>query len=139
MEQMQYRYDAAQRANRRVRVAVFIATLIILVGVGYWVLAPVVTLTSALTPRTLTSLDPEVAEAERIRLKELLLPEERALIEDFETQIKWVYDYLEVFTDFDAYRRRHWDHHRHLGVDGDTKDAYPSVISGWGLPALLFR
>lgn len=102
MEQMQNRYDAAQRANRRVRVALFFATLIILGGVGYWALAPVVTLTSALAPRTLASLDSEAAEAERIRLKELLPPESRAQIEEFEAQVKWVYDYLEVFTDFDA-------------------------------------
>jgi len=102
MEQMQYRYDAAQRANRRVRVALFFATLIILGGVGYWALAPVVTLASSLAPRTVASLDSEAAEAERIRLKELLPPESRAQIEEFEAQVKWVYDYLEVFNDFDA-------------------------------------
>ncbi len=44
-----------------------------------------------------------------------------------------------VFTDFDAYRRRHWDHHRYLGGEGDTKDAYLSSISGRGLPLLLAR
>jgi fatty acid desaturase len=44
-----------------------------------------------------------------------------------------------VFTDFDAFRRRHWDHHRFLGREGDTKDAYLWKISGWGLASLLYR
>lgn len=29
-----------------------------------------------------------------------------------------------VFADFDGYRNRHWDHHKMLGVDGETKYAY---------------
>ncbi len=44
-----------------------------------------------------------------------------------------------VFTDFDAFRRRHWDHHRYLGEPGDTKEGYHTTISGWGAPALLYR
>lgn len=102
MEQMQFRYEAAQRANRRMRVALFFTTLIILGGVGYWVLSPVVTITSAFAPRTMASLDPKVLEEEQIRLKQQLSPEERDQIEEFEAQIKWVYDYLQVFSDFDA-------------------------------------
>lgn len=102
MEQMQIRNDAAQRANRRLRVALFFTMLIFLGGAGYWALAPVVTLTSSLAPRSLASLEPEAAKAEQIRLKELLSPEDRAQVEEFEAQIKWVYDYMEVFADFDA-------------------------------------
>ena len=102
MERLQDRYDAAQRANRRTRVALFIAVLIIVGGAGYWALTPVSRMISVLAPRTLAKLDPEAAEAERIRLKNLLPPEERANIEEFETQVKWVHDYLKVFADFDA-------------------------------------
>ena len=102
VEQMQYRYDAAQRANRRVGVALFLATVVILGGVGYSLMAPVATLASALAPRTLAVTDPEAAAAERMRLKEQLSPEARAEIEGFEAEVKWVNDYLKVFADFDA-------------------------------------
>jgi len=102
MERLQNRYDAAQRANRRARVALFFASLIILGGAGYWALTPVARMIYALAPQTLAQLDPEAAEEERKRLKELLSPEERAQIEEIEVQVKWVSDYLKVFTGFDA-------------------------------------
>jgi fatty acid desaturase len=50
----------------------------------------------------------------------------------------WVLGPL-VFADFASYRQRHWDHHRHLGMQGDTKDAYLVDLRGRGLLALLAR
>lgn len=44
-----------------------------------------------------------------------------------------------VATDFDAYRRRHWDHHRHLGLAGDTKESYLIDIRGRRLARLVLR
>lgn len=44
-----------------------------------------------------------------------------------------------LITDFDGYRKRHWQHHTHLGVDGDTKDAYLIEIRGAKLLELLIR
>lgn len=44
-----------------------------------------------------------------------------------------------LFADFDGYRWRHWEHHTHLGVDGDTKDAYLINIHGLNLIGLLLR
>nr|MDQ3073943.1 fatty acid desaturase [Bacteroidota bacterium] len=38
-----------------------------------------------------------------------------------------------VFADFEGYRKRHWDHHRYLGVEGETKDAYEVDIKGRNL------
>lgn len=35
------------------------------------------------------------------------------------------------FADFDAFRQRHWQHHRKLGEDGDPKYTYRMNISGW--------
>lgn len=102
MVQLQDRYEVAQRANRRMRVVLFFGTLIIIFGVGYWLFAPVVTMTSALAPRTVANLAPEALEAERERLMGMLGSEERAQIEEFEEQIIWVRDYLKVFGDFDA-------------------------------------
>jgi fatty acid desaturase len=51
---------------------------------------------------------------------------------------RWVLGPLAV-TDFDAYRWRHWRHHTHLGVDGDTKDAYLVDIGGIKLIIFLLR
>jgi fatty acid desaturase len=35
-----------------------------------------------------------------------------------------------VFADFDDYRRRHWDHHRFIGREGETKDTYLIDVRG---------
>ena len=44
-----------------------------------------------------------------------------------------------VFADFAAYRRRHWDHHRFLGHDGETKDTYLIDIRGVSFLKAFFR
>lgn len=38
-----------------------------------------------------------------------------------------------VFADFEEYRRRHWDHHKFIGQNGETKDTYLIDIRGTGL------
>lgn len=43
------------------------------------------------------------------------------------------------FADFDGYRSRHWAHHRNLGVEGETKDAYLVSIYGADLLKLFSR
>jgi fatty acid desaturase len=44
-----------------------------------------------------------------------------------------------LLADFDGYRERHWKHHTHLGVDGDTKDSYLVDIRNIGLVRLLLE
>lgn len=51
---------------------------------------------------------------------------------------RWILGPL-ALTDFDAYRRRHWEHHKHLGVTGDTKDAYLIDISRGRVFRMLLR
>jgi len=51
---------------------------------------------------------------------------------------RWVVGPL-LLADFDAYRRRHWEHHKHLGVDGDTKDAYLIEITGGKMFLMIGR
>jgi fatty acid desaturase len=51
---------------------------------------------------------------------------------------RWVLGPL-AFANFDSYRWRHWEHHIHLGVDGDTKDAYLVDISGPKLIGFVLR
>jgi fatty acid desaturase len=40
---------------------------------------------------------------------------------------------------FDGYRHLHWEHHRHLGEEGDPKYSYLENVRGWRLAALLLR
>ena len=44
-----------------------------------------------------------------------------------------------LFTNFDIYRRRHWAHHKHLGVEGETKDTYLIDIKGKHILFLFLR
>jgi fatty acid desaturase len=51
---------------------------------------------------------------------------------------RWVLAPL-VFADFDGYKERHWQHHRCLGVEGETKDTYLIDIRGAKLITYLLR
>jgi fatty acid desaturase len=44
-----------------------------------------------------------------------------------------------MIADFDSYRERHWAHHKCLGVEGETKDAYLIDIHGKHLFLLFVR
>ncbi|HLF19004.1 MAG TPA: fatty acid desaturase [Candidatus Omnitrophota bacterium] len=44
-----------------------------------------------------------------------------------------------LFTNFNIYRRRHWEHHKHLGVEGETKDTYLIDIKGSHIFFLFLR
>lgn len=49
---------------------------------------------------------------------------------------RWILGPL-VLGDFETYRKRHWDHHRFVGQDDDTKDAYRLDLSGARLVRFL--
>jgi len=51
---------------------------------------------------------------------------------------RWVLGPL-ALADFDGYRERHWKHHTHFGIDGDTKDAYLEDIRGIRLVTFFLR
>jgi fatty acid desaturase len=51
---------------------------------------------------------------------------------------RWVLGPL-ALADFDGYRDRHWKHHTHFGIDGDTKDAYLEDIRGVRLFTFFLR
>jgi fatty acid desaturase len=44
-----------------------------------------------------------------------------------------------MIADFEGYRQRHWDHHKYLGVEGETKDSYLIDIHGKNLFLLFLR
>ena len=108
MEQLQARYDAAERANRRVRIAMLVV-LLLLGAALYRTLVPVADqfaklpqiISQALPVLRPAKLDPEIAAAERQRLMEALSPEQRARIEIFERDQQWVSDYIAASEGFD--------------------------------------
>ncbi len=51
---------------------------------------------------------------------------------------RWILGPL-ALADFDAYRQRHWAHHKNLGLETDTKDAYLVELGGSGTVRLLLR
>ena len=108
MEHLQTRYEASERANRRVRIALII-TFLLLGGAMYKAIQPIAQQMNAL-PEILrqalpglkkVTLDPETAAAKKQRLMESLPPETRAEVEEFEEKQKWVSDYISSSQDFD--------------------------------------
>ncbi len=104
MEQVQASYEASQRANRRLRIAVLF--LLVILGVAtYQALSPLADVLAQL-PRIVERLRPpvmdaEAAEARRKELLAMLPPEGRAEVERFEEERKWLSDYLAAHPDFD--------------------------------------
>ena len=101
MEQLQARYDATQRANRWIRVGL-IALLILMGGLAYQALAPVANLLSVVAQSRPAALDPKVAAVQKEHLLRMLPPDDRARIERFEEQQRWVSSYLAANPDFHA-------------------------------------
>ncbi len=103
MEQIQASYEASQRANRRIRVAL-LAVLILLGAVAYQAFSPFAELL-ALAPRVIEQLGPPAmdAEAAALKRKELLAGlslEERAGFEEFEEDHQFLTEYLSAYPDF---------------------------------------
>jgi fatty acid desaturase len=44
-----------------------------------------------------------------------------------------------LITDFESYRERHWEHHRHLGTAKDPKLVYHTDVRGFGIAKLFVR
>ena len=108
MEQLQTRYDATERANRRVRIAL-VVVLLLLGGAAYKAVDPISDQLNTL-PQILSqvlpglkpaTLDPETAAAERQRLLASLSPEERDRVETFEENQQWISDYIAATEGFD--------------------------------------
>lgn len=51
---------------------------------------------------------------------------------------RWVLGPM-AMADFDSYRVRHWNHHRHLGDPDDPKTTYHNDIHGWRIFRYLLR
>ena len=103
MERIQASYEATQRANRRMRVAL-LAVLVLLGVAAYQVFSPLAEV-MARAPKVIEKLspaaiDPEVAEATRKELLATLPPKQRAGFEQFEEEHRFLTDYLGAYPDF---------------------------------------
>ena len=98
MEQLQIRYDDSQRTTRRVRLALMI-TLLLFSAALYHAFTPIVELVTQvqqIIPRSKapTALEAKSLSESRKYLMESLSPDDRAQIELFEQQQKWVSNYI---------------------------------------------
>lgn len=102
MEQLPARYDAIQRANRRLRVAVVILMLSLFGGAVYVALIPGARLLGQVLQPKLAAVDPERAAAEKQRLLGMLSKEDQARVISFEQRMDWVGQYISASPDFNA-------------------------------------
>jgi len=96
------RYEAARRAERRLRTGLVLAVLTILGGGVYLGLTATTDFVARIAPPRIAQTDPEVALARRQRLLASLEPAERARLEQFEAQAALVREYVQVSPDFDS-------------------------------------
>jgi hypothetical protein len=99
---LEARYEASRRAERRLRVGLFLAALVILGGAAFAAHAVVTDLLSQIIPNRLAQSDPAAARDRRERLLANLTVEERARLQEFETQVRLVREYVEASPDFDT-------------------------------------
>lgn len=107
METLQVRYDATERAHRKVRIAL-VVVLLFLAGATYNIISPLAAQFGTLTemvshafPGLKTKpLNHEEAVAERQRLIQVLSPEKRARIEAFEKERRWISNYIAATENF---------------------------------------
>lgn len=108
MENLQTRYEASERANRRTRMAIVVA-LLAMVFLMYRTVSPIAEqigtipqiIAQALPGARPLQLDPAEASRERQRLMDALSPDELARIEAFEKDQKWISDYIAASDNFD--------------------------------------
>jgi fatty acid desaturase len=124
---LQKRSDRASTGIVIINVAVVLGSVYLAAALGFgWSIAPL-WLWFGLSLNSLLNLMHEAAHS-------LVFQNRRGS----EILGRWVLGPL-VLADFDGYRDRHWEHHKHLGEAGDTKDTYLISIRGWGMLFLIAR
>jgi len=99
MERLQTRYEASERTARNLRI-ILILVLGLLGAVAYQALSPVAQMLDRVAEPRPAALDPAVAAAQREQLLRMLPADERARIERFEQQQRWVSSYLAANPEF---------------------------------------
>lgn len=95
-------YETARRAERRLRLGLFLSTLVILGGAVVVTLATTTGFLAQLAPPRIAQSDPAAAQARHQRLLASLPAEEHARLQKFEAQIKLVREYVVVSPNFDT-------------------------------------
>jgi hypothetical protein len=102
LQRFEERYETSRRSERRLRIALFVATLMIVGGGAYFTLAGTANLLSQFAPSRVAQSDPVAARQRREQLLANLPAEERARLQKFEAQVRLVREYVEVSPDFDS-------------------------------------
>jgi hypothetical protein len=102
LQRFEVRYQSSRRAEQRLRIGLFLAILVIVVGAAYFTLAGTANLLSQFAPSRIAQSDPAAAQQRREQLLANLPAEERARLEMFEAQVRLVREYVEVSPDFDS-------------------------------------
>jgi hypothetical protein len=102
LQRFEARYEAARRAERRLRIGLFLATLVILAGAVFVALGATTDFLAQIAPPRLAQSDPAAAEAQKQRLLVSLPAEERARLQQFEAEIRLLREYVDVSPDFNA-------------------------------------
>jgi hypothetical protein len=102
LQRFEARYEASRRAERRLRLGLFLSTLVILAGVLLLARTATNDFLLQIAPPRLAQSDPAAAEAQKARLLVSLPVEERARLQQFETEIRLLREYVDVSPDFNA-------------------------------------
>jgi hypothetical protein len=102
LQRFEARYEASRRAERRLRLGLFLATLVILGGVLLLARTATNDFLAQIVPPRLAQSDPAAAEAQKQRLLVSLPAEERARLQEFEAALRLLREYVDVSPDFNA-------------------------------------
>jgi hypothetical protein len=102
LQRVEVRFEAARRAERRLRVGLFLSALAILGGAAFLAFDAITDFVAQIAPPPIAHSDPAAAQGRRERLLAGLPAGERARLQQFETQLKLVREYVEVSPHFDA-------------------------------------
>lgn len=102
LERMELRYEAARRAERRLRIGLFLVTLLVLAAAALFAFSSTRDLLNQIAPPRLAESDPAAAQERRERLLAALPPEELERVRRFETQVRLVREYMDASPEFDT-------------------------------------
>jgi hypothetical protein len=102
LQRFEARYEAARRSERRLRLGLFLSTLVVVGGAVVMARDMATGFLAQLAPPRIAQSDPASAQQRRERLLAGLSAEERARLQEFEAQIRLVREYVDVSPDFDT-------------------------------------
>jgi hypothetical protein len=102
LQRFEERYETSRRAERRLRIGLFLAVLVIVGGAAYFTVVGTGSLLAQFAPFRIAQSDPAAAQQRREQLLANLPDEERGRLQKFEAQVRLVRENVEVSPDFDS-------------------------------------